>query len=133
MNEWIPVDELYDAFDCGICDAMCHFPYEVCPKCGSKMEYVRGWHNGYIPREKFIKCEMNKQTTLEEIRKSEPYGSVYTIEDFVELCDDGCITSYDGQGYFHDGDKKTDISVFDMTLKPEDVWGKYFYVVWYNK
>ena len=48
-NEWIPVDELYDAFDCGICDAMYRYPYDKCPKCGTKMEYVRGWHNEYIP------------------------------------------------------------------------------------
>jgi len=57
-NEWIPVDELYDAFDCGICDAMYRYPYDKCPKCGTKMEYVRGWHNEYIPREEFIHYNM---------------------------------------------------------------------------
>lgn len=132
MNEWIPVDELYNAFDCGICDAMCHSPYEICPKCGSKMDYVLGPNGGDIPREKFIKCEINKWITLGEIKKN-TFGNVYTIEDFITLCDDGYITPYDGVGYFHDGDKETDISVFNTTLRPEDVWDKYFYIVWYNK
>lgn len=60
INEWIPVDELNDAFDCGICDAMVQFPYEYCPKCCSKIDYVRGNYGDLIPRELFIESEINK-------------------------------------------------------------------------
>lgn len=35
---WLPVDELYDAFDCLECDAMVHKPCNYCPKCGAKMD-----------------------------------------------------------------------------------------------
>lgn len=37
-GEWLPVDELYDAFDCSECDAMVHKPCNYCPKCGAKMD-----------------------------------------------------------------------------------------------
>lgn len=36
MYYWIPVDELYDAFDCDVCDAMVSKPYKYCPKCGTE-------------------------------------------------------------------------------------------------
>ena len=29
-----------DAFDCDVCDAMVHRPYNYCPKCGDKKEIV---------------------------------------------------------------------------------------------
>ena len=70
--------------------------------------------------------------TVEQV-KQETFGNVYTLEEFCKLCDDGIITSYDGIGRFHDGDKETDVSVWDYSLAPEDVWGIYPYVIWYNK
>ena len=33
MHYWVPVDDLYDAFDCDVCDAMVTKPYRFCPKC----------------------------------------------------------------------------------------------------
>ena len=57
MFEWIPVD---DTFDCSECDAMVKFPYEYCPKCNNKINYVRGDHGVLIPREIFIKSEFDK-------------------------------------------------------------------------
>lgn len=39
-GEWIPVDEMEDAFDCSICDAMVMFRYAYCPKCKSRMDKI---------------------------------------------------------------------------------------------
>lgn len=61
------------------------------------------------------------------------YGNVFTLDEFVDLCDKGLLSSYDGQGYFHDGTKETEISVWNMDLIPDDVWDQYPYVIWYNK
>ena len=71
--------------------------------------------------------------TKEQIRKEIEFGVVYTLEEFIELNENGSIIPYDGNGYFHDGEKETNISVWNMSLTPEDVWGKYPYVCWYNK
>lgn len=76
---------------------------------------------------------MKEKCLTKEGVKRTTEGNVFTLEEFVNLCDKGLIIPYDGQGYFHDGEKETDISVWNMNLKPEDVWGKYIYVVWYNK
>lgn len=40
MKYWFVVDEMNDAFDCDVCDAMVHRPYDYCPKCGDKKEIV---------------------------------------------------------------------------------------------
>jgi hypothetical protein len=60
-------------------------------------------------------------------------GEVYTLKEFCELCEWAMITSYDGHGYFHDGEKETDIDVFNHDLSADEVWNKYKYVCWYNK
>lgn len=69
--------------------------------------------------------------TKAQVQK-ECIGAVYTLEEFCSLCEDGLITSYDGHGYFHNGEKETDVSVFS-DADPEYVWKNYRYVCWYNK
>jgi hypothetical protein len=54
---WMPVDELYDAFDCSVCDAMCMYPYAICPRCKSKMIYIRDFHGELLDRAKW--CNQN--------------------------------------------------------------------------
>ena len=58
--------------------------------------------------------------------------SIYTLEEFEEQIDKGGINRNDGEGYFHDGEKETSISVWDDSLTWEDV-KDYPYVCWYNK
>ena len=69
--------------------------------------------------------------TIEQI-EAETGGNVYTLEDFIKLNQSGFIIPYDGIGYFHDGENRTKKSVWDNTLKWEDV-KDYPYVCWYNK
>ena len=69
--------------------------------------------------------------TIEQI-EDEVIGDVMTADEFFEGVDCGCLTSYDGWGYFHDGESETDKNVWDDSLTWDDVCD-YPYVVWYNK
>ena len=64
--------------------------------------------------------------------QKECIGTVYTLEEFCSLCEDNLINSYDGHGYFHDGEKETDINVFS-DADPNYVWKHYHYICCYNK
>ena len=70
--------------------------------------------------------------TIEQVRAEQEFADVLTREEFALFVNVGAFTSYDGVGYFHDGENETDISVWNRTLIPEDV-EKYPYVCWYNK
>lgn len=59
-------------------------------------------------------------------------SSIYTLNEFMDLLDDGTITSYDGWGYFHDGENETRLNVWDNSLTWDDV-KDFPYVCWYNK
>ena len=57
---------------------------------------------------------------------------IFTPKEFLIICDCGSIMASDGHGYFHDGEKELNISVWNNTLTWEDVQ-KYPYICWYNK
>ena len=69
--------------------------------------------------------------TIKEVRTECEYADVMTTEEFCQEITNGYINSFDGSGYFHDGEEETDISVWDRSLTWEDV-KKYPYVCWYN-
>lgn len=64
--------------------------------------------------------------------KEECIGEVFTLKEFISHTDIGLFNRYDGDGYFHDGENETNISVWDSNLAWEDV-ENYPYVCWYNK
>ena len=77
--------------------------------------------------------------TIEEIRV-ELDCDVYTIEDFSDLIDNGYLISYDGNGYFHNGEQETNISVWDDSyfegMTPDEIdafLSKHPYITWYNR
>lgn len=70
--------------------------------------------------------------TIEQVKQETEYGNVYTLEEFEKFLDDNAINRNDGIGYFHDGEKETEISVFDDSLTYDDV-KDFPYVCWYNK
>lgn len=59
-------------------------------------------------------------------------GTVFTVDEFEDAISEGEITSYDGYGYFHDGERETDFSVFSPYTRYEDIKDMP-YVIWYNK
>lgn len=54
--------------------------------------------------------------TIEEVRAVCKYGKVMTIKEFCQKVADGFYNSFDGCGRFHDGEKETDITVWDRSL-----------------
>lgn len=70
--------------------------------------------------------------TIEQVKQEIGFGNVYTLEEFEEMLDDNVINCYDGIGFFHDGEKETELSVFDNSLTYDDV-KDFPYVCWYNK
>lgn len=70
--------------------------------------------------------------TRRQVQKQCPYANVYTLKEFGKMIDNDTVNAYDGQGYFHDGEKLTDISPFNCTLTWEDV-KDYKWVCWWNK
>ena len=70
--------------------------------------------------------------TLEQVKAGQKFGEVLTINEFAELCDEGYINEYDGIGYFHDGENRTKISVWNEDLTWDEIQ-KFPYVIWYNK
>ena len=69
--------------------------------------------------------------TLKQV-EAEEIADVYTLEEFIELLNEGYIIDYDGIGYFHNGENETNISVWDHNLTWDDV-KNFPYVCWYNK
>lgn len=64
--------------------------------------------------------------------KEECIGDVFTLDEFIECVEAGFFNSYDGDGYFHDGDNETNMNVWDDSWTWDDV-KDYPYVCWYNK
>ena len=70
--------------------------------------------------------------TLKQVQAECKYGTVFLLNDFGTEIDDGCINECDGEGYFHDGENRTEISVWDEDLTWDEIQ-KFPYVCWYNK
>ena len=70
--------------------------------------------------------------TLKQVQKENKYGDVMSLSDFIESVNIGLFCPYDGYGYFHDGKKRTEISVWDNSLTLNDIIN-YPYVCWYNR
>ena len=59
-------------------------------------------------------------------------SEVIETNEFMMLVDMGAFNGFDGSGYFHDGENKTDIWVWDENLMEKDI-EKYPYVCWYGQ
>jgi hypothetical protein len=62
------------------------------------------------------------------------YGDVFSIEEFIEMCDEGGFIDYDGHGYYVKDGKESNVMV-----KPSDITSGYIRdnefdsVIWFNK
>lgn len=73
-----------------------------------------------------------RMKSKEQVQKELKYGTVYTLEEFIEYVKDGSFIPYDGVGHFHDGEQETKRSVWATDLSLLEL-KKYPYVCWYNK
>ena len=74
---------------------------------------------------------MKTKEELEKEYDEKGCGFVYTVEEFARCIKLGFYNIYDGNGYFHDGEKRTDYNVWDNTL-PKGFASNFPYVIWYN-
>lgn len=70
--------------------------------------------------------------TIEQLR--EEFPDAYTVQEFIDAINDGWFSSWDGTGFFHDGEKETDICIWDVfgNFRVSEMY-KYPYIIWYNK
>lgn len=60
-------------------------------------------------------------------------GDLMTIEEFIECCNCGCFTDYDGSGHYATKDQQSTI-----TIDPSDIISNIYrkdftHVIWFNK
>lgn len=70
-----------------------------------------------------------KIKSIDEVRNEMEYGDVLSSEEFKTEVENGGFNEYDGTGYYHDGQKETDVSVWSK----DEIDTSYPYVCWYNK
>lgn len=69
---------------------------------------------------------------VEQIQREIPYGDIMPIRQFINDVDDGYFNDYDGIGFLHDGDNKTEIQIY-CNVEWLKAHQNYPYVCWYNK
>lgn len=62
------------------------------------------------------------------------YGDMFTIKEFISLCECGALIDYDGSGYYAESQK----TMTDVVCSPSDVMNgkidnRFGYVMWFNK
>lgn len=70
--------------------------------------------------------------TKEEIEREIKFCDVFSSKEFLDIVKRGGFNEYDGEGYFHDGEYETELSVWNWRVT-EKTFGEYPYVCWYNK
>ena len=73
--------------------------------------------------------ELKPIKNIKQVKAENPYADVMTLDEFCNYN----FSSYDGHGYFHDGDKETEVSVWNDELTYDDVRSRFPYICWYNK
>ena len=73
--------------------------------------------------------ELKPIKNIKQVKAENPYADVMTLDEFCNYA----FSSYDGHGYFHDGDKETEVSVWNDELTYDDVRSRFPYICWYNK
>jgi len=69
-----------------------------------------------------------------EFREFPDYGDLYTIKEFLKLCESGLITNNDGSGYYAlEGKWSRDLRVYPETIFKMPITVLYTHVIWFNK
>ena len=103
----------------------------------AKLEHAR-----YKPKEEddffhLTECQQAVHSQAEEVPEDYQFGEYFTLDEFVELCQQGMFIDYDGIGnYVNAGDGSQPDS--DEQVSPSDIIaGKinrnYSHVHWYNR
>lgn len=63
------------------------------------------------------------------------YGDLFTLDEFMQACKEGCFVDYDGAGNYATSTQMTDIEIrpSDVTKCTRPIYKEYTHVVWFNK
>ena len=76
----------------------------------------------------------NKYAKMAKIQAKIKFGEVYTIEDFIEDVERGCIIPYDGTGYYWDEVKNEETDSVSFNINElRKASSTYKYVIWHNR
>lgn len=72
--------------------------------------------------------------TLMEVQDECLTGYVFTVDEFIEMIEDGSIDIYneDNYGYYHDGEIETEERVYFDKQSLKEAKEKYPYICWYE-
>lgn len=60
-------------------------------------------------------------------------GEIFTIEEFIEMSEDGSLIDYDGVGYYATDEAKSDVEAYPSDFI-ENLYRKDFtHIIWFNK
>jgi hypothetical protein len=64
------------------------------------------------------------------------FGDLVSVQDFINLCNEGYVTDYDGSGYYSDGrvywhEEEAIPSNICKNIISNDI--RHRYVIWFNK
>ena len=58
---------------------------------------------------------------------------LYTVEEFIEMCNDGDFIDYDGFGRYATDKEESDIEVMPSYIKSGFIRTDFSHIVWYNR
>ena len=61
------------------------------------------------------------------------YGTLYTLKDFISLCNDGTFMDYDGTGYYSINNRYTASIVSPSDVLANRIDKRYTHVLWFNR
>ena len=60
-------------------------------------------------------------------------GHLYSLEEFIEMCNDGDFIDYDGFGRYATDKEESDIEVMPSYIKDGFIRKDFRHVIWYNR
>jgi hypothetical protein len=97
---------------------------EVCSKCGSRNTYEHDKKNHVS---ECHDCGIEYETVETSI------GDLFTLEEFIEMCENNNLIDYDGFGEYSDGKMITNIRVCPSDITDKNIKREWSHVCWYNK
>ena len=92
------------------------------------------WYKNHPKLKEYI--ETNREYKLIKEYNLEPHdniGSLFTIEEFIDICKTGYVTNYDGTGFYATATEQSDICISPGDILANKYRKDFTHVKWYNK
>jgi hypothetical protein len=101
----------------------------------TKIKSFSDFENIAIKEKKELYACSRKARILQKptMTKLDDYGDLMTMEHFKGNVECGGFIDYDGYGYYSDGKKKSNITVYPSDIVSGQYRDDFTHVVWYNR